>query len=52
MIRGGESAYEELFSYGCPKFITAAPPTLDAPSVNTNQVLHQLLPLPVELELP
>lgn len=39
MARGGESAYEELFQYACPKFITPAPPSLDAPSMNTNQVL-------------
>lgn len=38
MARGGESAYEELFQYACPKFITPAPPSLDAPSMNTNQV--------------
>jgi len=38
MTRGGESAYEELFQYACPKFITPTPPSLDAPSMNTNQV--------------
>ena len=39
MARGGaEQQYEELFTYACPKFINAAPPTLDAPSTNTNQV--------------
>ena len=38
MLRGGESAFEELFAYACPKFITPAPPSLDAPSMNTNQV--------------
>lgn len=38
MTRGGESAFEELFQYACPKFITPAPPSLDAPSMNTNQV--------------
>lgn len=37
MLRGGESAFEELFAYACPKFITPLPPTLDAPSMNTNQ---------------
>ncbi len=36
---GGESTCEELFTYACPKFITAAPPSLDAPTANTNQVL-------------
>lgn len=38
MVRGVDSTYEELFAYACPKFITAAPPNLDAPSANTNQV--------------
>ena len=38
MLRGGENAFEELFAYACPKFITPSPPTLDAPSMNTNQV--------------
>ena len=38
MVRGVDSAYEELFAYACPKFITAAPPNLDAPTANTNQV--------------
>ena len=37
MVRGVDSAYEELFAYACPKFITAAPPNLDAPTANTNQ---------------
>ena len=38
MVRGGaEQMYEELFTYACPKFINAAPPTLDAPTANTNQ---------------
>ena len=45
MTRGGaEQQYEELFTYACPKFINAAPPTLDAPSTNTNQVPCQQLP--------
>ena len=39
MMRGIDSTYEELFAYACPKFITAAPPNLDAPGSNTNQVL-------------
>ena len=38
MVRGVDSTYEELFAYACPKFITAAPPNLDAPGSNTNQV--------------
>ena len=37
MVRGSEATYEELFSYACPKFVTCAPPSLDAPSTNTNQ---------------
>ena len=37
MVRGSEATYEELFSYACPKFVTCAPPNLDAPSSNTNQ---------------
>jgi hypothetical protein len=32
MLRGEESAYDKLFSYGCPKFITASPPDWDNPS--------------------
>lgn len=40
MVRGGaDGTFEELFTYACPKFITAAPPALDAPTANTNQVL-------------
>ena len=42
MVRGIDSTYEELFAYACPKFITAAPPNLDAPSSNTNQVASSL----------
>ena len=37
MVRGSEATYEELFSYACPKFVTCAPPNLDAPTANTNQ---------------
>ena len=37
MVRGSEATYEELFSYACPKFVTCAPPNLEAPSTNTNQ---------------
>ena len=44
MVRGSaEQMYEELFTYACPKFINAAPPTLDAPTANTNQVRPRLL---------
>ncbi|KAK9803817.1 hypothetical protein WJX73_002987 [Symbiochloris irregularis] len=43
MVRGGgEGTYEELFTYACPKFITAAPPALDAPTANTNQEVYRL----------
>ncbi|BDA50611.1 Eukaryotic translation initiation factor 3 subunit L [Coccomyxa sp. Obi] len=42
MVRGVDSTYEELFAYACPKFITAAPPNLDAPSANTNQEAYRL----------
>ncbi|KAK9832045.1 hypothetical protein WJX81_001814 [Elliptochloris bilobata] len=41
MVRGSEATYEELFSYACPKFVTCAPPNLDAPS-NTNQEAYRL----------
>lgn len=41
MVSGIDSTYEELFAYACPKFITAAPPNLDAPGSNTNQVQSQ-----------
>mmetsp|Transcript_19202 Transcript_19202/g.53747 ORF Transcript_19202/g.53747 Transcript_19202/m.53747 type:complete len:518 (-) Transcript_19202:405-1958(-) len=37
MGRGELSVYDELFSYSCPKFITASQPTYDNLSVNTNQ---------------
>ena len=33
------AAYDELFSYACPKFITPSPPVLDQPLTNYNQVL-------------
>ena len=31
MVLGDAGVYDELFSYACPKFITAAPPNYDAP---------------------
>jgi translation initiation factor 3 subunit L len=39
------AAYDELFSYACPKFITPSPPVLDQPLTNYNQVilLHLML---------
>ena len=46
MVRGSaEQMYEELFTYACPKFINAAPPTLDAPTANTNQARLRLTTL-------
>jgi hypothetical protein len=33
------AAYDELFSYACPKFITPSPPILDQPLTNYNQVI-------------
>lgn len=43
MVRGSEATYEELFSYACPKFVTCAPPNLEAPSSNTNQARSPLM---------
>jgi RNA polymerase I-associated factor PAF67 len=31
MVLGDAGVFDELFSYACPKFITAAPPNYDAP---------------------
>eukprot|EP00270_Netrium_digitus_P006937 TRINITY_DN2000_c0_g1_i1.p1 TRINITY_DN2000_c0_g1~~TRINITY_DN2000_c0_g1_i1.p1 ORF type:complete len:535 (-),score=145.97 TRINITY_DN2000_c0_g1_i1:198-1802(-) len=42
MQRGDETAYDELFSYACPKFITPAPPDYDAPPANYNQDAYRL----------
>jgi translation initiation factor 3 subunit L len=42
MSRGEEGTYDELFSYACPKFITAALPNYDNPAVNTNQEAYRL----------
>ncbi|EDQ99844.1 uncharacterized protein LACBIDRAFT_334691 [Laccaria bicolor S238N-H82] len=47
MIRGGEEAlpaYEELFLYACPKFITANPPPYDNP-IAMNAFLSLTSPL-------
>ena len=39
MARGDEGPYEELFSYGCPKFVSPAPPSFDNPqSANVQEV--------------
>lgn len=43
------AAYDELFSYACPKFITPSPPVLDQPLTNYNQVV---LPHNVAVHLP
>lgn len=37
------AAYDELFSYACPKFITPSPPALDQPLTNYNQVMLLVL---------
>lgn len=37
MVLGDAGVYDELFSYACPKFITAAPPNYDAPVSHTAQ---------------
>ncbi|ONM28259.1 RNA polymerase I-associated factor PAF67, partial [Zea mays] len=36
------AAYDELFSYACPKFITPSPPILDQPLTNYNQDAYRL----------
>ncbi|CAD6233626.1 unnamed protein product [Miscanthus lutarioriparius] len=36
------AAYDELFSYACPKFITPSPPVLDQPLTNYNQDAYRL----------
>lgn len=39
MARGDEGPYEELFSYGCPKFVSPAPPSYDNPqAANVQEV--------------
>jgi len=42
MVLGDTGVYDELFSYACPKFITASPPNFDAPGVNTSQEAYRL----------
>jgi hypothetical protein len=37
MSRGEIPVFDELFSYACPRFITAAPPSFDPAAANTNQ---------------
>lgn len=41
MSRGELAVYDELFSYACPKYITAAPPAYDNPAVNTSQQAYR-----------
>lgn len=36
MARGDMGLFEELFAYGCPKFVVATPPSYDAASATTN----------------
>jgi translation initiation factor 3 subunit L len=33
--------FDELFTYACPKFITATPPVFDNPSHNTYQEAYR-----------
>ena len=44
MQRGLEGVVDELFTYACPKFVSAVPPRLDNLTVNSNQEAyrHQL----------
>ena len=37
MARGDEAPFEELFSYGCPKFVSPAPPAYDNPQATNVQ---------------
>ncbi|ONM28261.1 RNA polymerase I-associated factor PAF67 [Zea mays] len=46
------AAYDELFSYACPKFITPSPPILDQPLTNYNQTVIFLARLIVQEALP
>ncbi|KAI8471250.1 MAG: RNA polymerase I-associated factor PAF67-domain-containing protein [Monoraphidium minutum] len=44
MARGDESPFEELFSYGCPKFVSPAPPSYDNPqATNVQEAFRQQL---------
>lgn len=44
MGRGESAVQDELFTYACPKFITAAQPAYDNPTVNTSQQVRGGLP--------
>jgi hypothetical protein len=43
MSRGEIPVFDELFSYACPRFITAAPPAFDPAAANTNQQVSRSL---------
>jgi hypothetical protein len=45
MFRGDGVLFEEAFGYGCPKFITAAPPAFDNPTAAAPQEVRPPLPL-------
>ena len=36
MSAGAADAYEELFTYACPKFVSAVGPEFTSPTLNTN----------------
>lgn len=42
MAQGDTDAYDELFSFACPKFITPSPPAYDDPNINYNQEAYRL----------
>lgn len=41
MARGDEAPFEELFSYGCPKFVSPSPPAFDNPQASNAQEVSQ-----------
>ncbi len=41
MLRSEEATFEELYSYACPKFITAGMPAFDNPNANTNMEAYR-----------
>lgn len=36
-----EPVFQELFDYGCPRFITTAPPNFDLPALNSNMEAYR-----------
>ena len=42
MSAGDEAAFDELFSYACPKFVTPQPPAYDDPMANNSQDAYRL----------